>query len=154
MNILRSKKIQKIKHNPLLALIKKMLNNRFVKFVLVGGINTLFGFSIFSACVYLTRNPSASVVIGTVLGVLFNFNTYGRLVFKSRDNSRIFRFFAIYLFTMTSQILLLNFFAHIGITSPYVGGAILTLPMALISFTLMRKFVFNTIPAETQDEKQ
>ncbi len=127
-------------------LIKRIFQISFIKFLFVAGINTLFGLSIFYLTVFLLKNPYLSVVVATIIAVLFNFKTYGALVFKSKDNSRVFRFVGVYVCTMLVQMGLLKGLALIGIPNPYIAGAIILLPVSLLSFFLMRKFVFNTIP--------
>lgn len=123
--------------------VKKIIYNPFVKYLFVAGLNTLFGYLIFSLVVFILKNAYLSVVVATIIAVLFNFKTYGTLVFKSKDNSRAFRFFGVYLFTMSIQMGLLKFLSLVGIANPYIAGGIILLPVALLSFLLMRKFVFN-----------
>ncbi len=122
--------------------MKKILFHPFLKFLLVGGLNTVFGYLVYSLFVYLIKNPYVSVVAATCVAILFNFKTYGGLVFKSKDNSKIFRFFAIYIFLMTLQSVSIKFLTYAGITNAYIAGAIVTLPIAVLSFLLIRKFVF------------
>jgi putative flippase GtrA len=86
-----------------------------------------------------------SVVVATIIAVLFNFKTYGALVFKSKDNSKVFRFIGVYLCTMCIQMMLLKALSAAGITSPYIAGGIILLPVSLLSFFLMRKFVFKNV---------
>ena len=137
----------------LTELIKKVFEVSFIKFLFVAGINTLFGLSIFYLTVFLLKNLYVSVVVATIIAVLFNFKTYGALVFKSKDNSRVFRFIGVYLCTMTIQMGLLKGLALVGIPNPYIAGAIILLPVSLLSFLLMRKFVFNaTIEAENPNQ--
>jgi len=125
--------------------IQRIINNSFVKFLFVGGINTIFGYVLFCGVVAVLKNMYISVFVATVIAVLFNFKTYGKLVFKSKDNSKIFRFFGVYLFTMSVQMGLLKLLALAGIANPYVAGGMLMIPMAVLSFFLMRKFVFYTV---------
>ena len=129
----------------LYTFIRRVLKIHFVRYLIVGGINTCFSYIVFASSVYLLKYVNLAVVVATIISILFNFNTYGRIVFKSKDNSKIYRFFGVYLFTMTLQILLLKALALTGVTNPYIAGGILTLPLAAVSFLLMRKFVFNTI---------
>ncbi len=131
-------------------MIKKILNHQFLRFLLTGGLNTAFGYMAFSVFTYLTGNPSISVILANIVGVLFNFKTYGSFVFKSKDNSKIYRFCGAYLFITTVQILSLKGLANFGITNPYLAGAILTLPMAALSFIHIRKFVFHEIFSKSQ----
>lgn len=131
-------------------MIKKILNIQFIKFILVGGLNTLFGYLVFSLYIYLSDLPTLSVILANITGVVFNFRTYGKLVFKSTDNSRIFRFCAAYTLIIITQLSLLKFLNVLGINNPYMAGAILTPPVALMSFFLLRTFVFpSEVPYKT-----
>ena len=133
----------------LIALIKRVFRISFIRFLFVAGINTCFGYSMFALWVFLLKNMYLAVVVSTVINVLFNFNTYGRIVFKSKDHSRVFRFFGVYLISMSLNMLFLKILSEVGVTNPYIAGAILVLPLALLSFTLMKKYVFNTaVPAK------
>ena len=114
-----------------------------MKFVFTGGLNTVFGYAVFSAFEYFTGNPSLSVVLANIIGVLFNFKTYGKFVFDSKDNSRIYRFFGVYVFVTIGQIFSLKLLRLLGVANPYIAAAIITVPMAALSFVLMRKFVFH-----------
>ena len=74
------------------ALVKKVFQLSFIKFLFVAGINTLFGFLIYALTVFILKqlfscsNVYLAVVIATIIAVLFNFKTYGTLVFKTKDN--------------------------------------------------------------------
>ncbi len=125
-------------------LINRILNHSFIRFLLVGGLNTVFGYLMFAFFEYLTGNASMSVILSNIVGVLFNFKTYGNLVFKSSDNARIYRFVGAYLLLISLQILSLKGLARFGIANPYIAGGLIALPMAALSFVMMRKFVFHT----------
>lgn len=126
----------------MLTLIKQTLKNDFVRFLLTGAINTAFGYVLFIVVLFFLKNVYWSILLSTIIAVLFNFKTYGTIVFKSKSNHLIFRFFAVYGFGMILQMLLFKLFAHFGLTNGYIVGAILLLPMTLLSFLLMKKFVF------------
>ena len=113
-----------------------------VKFLFVAGINTLFGYSIYALILFLLKNVYASIVLSNIIAILFNFKTYGAIVFKSHDNSKIFRFFAVYLFAMCFQMGFMKVLNMAGVTNSYLAGAIITLPSAGLSFLLMRRFVY------------
>ena len=116
---------------------------QFVKFLLVGGLNTLFGYGIFALFLALGVHYSLAALLSTVLGILFNFKTYGTLVFRSSDNRLIFKFLGVYgvtyLLTVAGIAVLKSF--HL---SAFAAGAILAVPVALIGFLLNRRFVFKS----------
>ena len=131
------------------GLIKKLFDIPFIRFLFVAGINTCFGYMTFAVCQYILKNLVAAVIVANIINILFNFKTYGRIVFKSKDHSRVFRFFGVYLCTMAIQLVVLKkVFPHFGLNNPYISVAILTLPLAVLSFVLMRTFVFKTAAKE------
>lgn len=108
---------------------------------MVGAVNTAFGYSVFAVLILLHLHYTVAALLSTICGVLFNFKTTGVLVFKNKDNRLILRFFGAYLITYLLTIGLLKIF-NLYDVSNLVGGAIIALPMAFISFSLTRKFVF------------
>lgn len=134
---------------------------QFIKFLFVGGLNTLFGYGIFAFFLALHLHYSLAALLSTLLGILFNFKTYGTLVFRNSDNRLLFKFLGVYGTTYllaVSSIALLKTF-HM---SAFAAGAIMAVPLALISFFLNRKFVFRkhspdsrrTIPLATDDREE
>lgn len=120
----------------------KFFDIRFLKFLMVGGINALFGYLTYALLIFLSFHYVLAVLLSTVLGVLFNFKTTGRLVFKSRDNKLLFKFIGVYLIILPLNIFALKIFRYYEFDM-YLAGFILLLPMALIAFALNKKFVFK-----------
>jgi len=67
-----------LKKAQLVNLIKK---HEFARFVLVGVLNTLFSYFLYGSLILIGLNYKYAVLLATILGVLFNFQTTGRLVF-------------------------------------------------------------------------
>ncbi|MFA6740653.1 MAG: GtrA family protein [Arcobacteraceae bacterium] len=120
-----------------------LLNNKLIRFILVGILNTAFGYSLFALFIFLNMHYSLAVFLSTVLGVLFNFKTIGKLVFDSHDNSLIYRFVSIYIILYLINISCLWLFKISGWENMYMNGFLLLVPLALISFVLNKKFVFK-----------
>jgi len=114
----------------------------FIRFLLAGGLNTAFGYGCFSLLLYIGLHYSVALFIATLLGILFNFKTTGALVFKSSNNFLIWRFLLVYILIYGVNVLGVKAFSLAGIT-PYLGGAILLLPIATLSFILQKRFVFS-----------
>ena len=121
---------------------KRMLERRFVRFLIVGGVNTLLGYGVFALLVFLGMHYAAASLTSTVVGILFNFKTTGLFVFRSRRNSLVFRFFLVYCIVYFFNVGGLKLFALAGISS-YIGGALLLLPAAVLSYVLNRSMVFR-----------
>ena len=71
-----------------------MIKEEFTKFIFVGVLNTIVGYSFYALFIYLGFDYKVSVFLATVLGVLFNFQTIGRLVFNRYNNRLLFKFVA------------------------------------------------------------
>ncbi|MBS4759614.1 MAG: GtrA family protein [Clostridium sp.] len=114
----------------------------FVKFVLVGILNTLFGYCAYAVLLFLGLHYSLAVILSTIAGVLFNFKTTGTLVFQNRNNGLIFKFFAVYAIICSINILLLKI-AKIFAVNLYLAGFVTTCFMAVLSFLLNKNWVFK-----------
>ncbi|MFH1125627.1 MAG: GtrA family protein [Candidatus Altiarchaeota archaeon] len=122
--------------------LKNISENQFMRFLAVGVVNTIFGYLAFAFFIYLGLHYSIAALLGTVVGVLFNFKTTGRLVFKNQDNSRIVGFIVVYCIVYSINVLFLAFFNMLKISN-YIAGAILILPLGVIAFLLNKWFVFK-----------
>lgn len=118
------------------------MKNRFVRYLLVGILNTVFGYSLYAFFIFLNLHYSVAVLLGTVLGVLFNFKTIGKLVFKSHNNALIFRFVTVYALTYFVNVGGLRIFKGYNINM-YLSGFLMLFPATVISYTLHKRFVFK-----------
>jgi len=130
-------------HGPV-ALLRSLLRIRFLRFLLVAGLNTVFGYGLFAALILIGLRYPLAAAIATVLGILFNFQTTGRLVFGRHDLSLILRFLAVYVIGYVVGIVLLGWAERRGI-SVLLAAAVLAIPMGFFSYTLQRLLVFRRI---------
>ena len=112
-----------------------------LRFGLVGLLNTAFGYGAYALFILAGLWPGAALVLGMAAGMAFNFQTMRRLVFRSQG--RIVRFILAYGLILATNWLLLRLLLHAGL-SELSGQAALALPMAALSFSLQRRFVFAT----------
>lgn len=124
------------------SIIKSSLSNTFIRFLFIGGLNTAFGYSIYAILIYLHLHYSLAALMATILGVLFNFKTTGRLVFKSKNNRLLFKFIGVYAIIYVINIASLKVFNFYRVDM-YLAGAVLLLPIAVIAFILNKNFVFK-----------
>lgn len=120
-----------------------MLDPRLLRFAVVGVLNTAFGYLIYAVMLWVGLNYAAAAAVGTVLGVLFNFKTTGRLVFGSNDNRLLFRFIGVYVFVYLANVLGLTLLTWLGL-SAYTAGLLTLLPAAGLAFLLNKRYVFRT----------
>lgn len=122
---------------------ESLLDKRLVRFLLVGILNSIFGFLIFSAMVWLGHGSMMALLAGNAAGLVFNFFSTGGLVFQTLALHRFPKFAACY-----ASMLLINY-ALLGILAPLVNStivaqAILTLPMAALAYAIMTFWVYKT----------
>ena len=129
-------------------LIKKLLHNKIIRFFLVSGLNTAFGYGLFALLINAGLHYALAGFITTILGILFNFKTIGSLVFKNKNNILIFKFFGVYGINYVLGVFFLTIFKYYGINE-YIGAAILIVPLGLFAYVLNHYFVFN----KTKDSK-
>jgi putative flippase GtrA len=120
----------------------KLADHSLVKFILVGIINTLFGYSIYVLFVYLGFIPLFAIIISTVFGIIFNFNSIGRYVFNQLEIGFFKRFVLIYFLLMVNNILFEKFL-QIVLKEPYLSGFFSICITACLSYILNKKFVFR-----------
>ncbi len=115
---------------------------RFARFLVVGGVNTAFGYATFAVLLQVGLHYAVAAALSTGLGVLFNFQTIGRLVFGSRDPTLIFRFVGVYVATYLLNVGALRLLQG-GALDVLHAQALLVLPLAGVSFVLHRGLVFG-----------
>lgn len=115
---------------------------KFVKYLFVGFMNTVFSYIIYAVVVTIVEKATLSLAISYVISVLFNFQTTGRIVFKNKDNSLIVKFVLSYLTTFFINRYALDTLVNTIGVDKYLSQAILVFPIAMVSFLLLKYFVF------------
>ena len=113
-----------------------------VRFVLVGVLNTLFGYLVFAGLTRLGWRDLVAVPVAYAAGIAFNFVTFGKLVFESLDRRHLPRFILGYAGLYVCNVTGLRALARLG-ASAYVGQALLVIPLALLSYVINDRWVFR-----------
>ena len=116
---------------------------RFIRFLFVGLLNTAFGYCAFAFLLFVGLHYALATLLSTVAGIIFNFNTTGRLVFGNRG--RLERFLGVYALTYLLTVGGLRLARAFGVDL-YLAGAALTVALAFVSFLLHRRYVFAGPP--------
>ncbi|WP_048438626.1 GtrA family protein [Caenimonas sp. SL110] len=127
------------------AIGKLLHESTFVRFLVAGGVNTLFGYAVYSAAILADSPAWLALFIGMLAGTVFNFFTTGGYAFRQLAISRYPRFVLCYLFVYGVNLVL---FAGL---SRYIGDklvvqGLLLVPLALLSYFLMSRLVFAPRP--------
>lgn len=115
---------------------------QLLRFLVVGGLNTLFGYSLFAILTYVGLKYPIAIGLATVGGVLFNFQSVGRLVFDGAPRSRFWRFVGVYCVIYLLNLGGVRLLLGLNI-SVYIANALTLIPLSIIAFILNRRFVFN-----------
>jgi putative flippase GtrA len=125
-----------------IGIIRRLWSVRFLRFLVVGGVNTVFGYLVYAGFILLNLHYSLAALYSTIIGVIFNFFTTGRIVFDNHQPGLILKFFIVYAVYYLLNLGVLKLLTSQGFSS-LISGAIAALPMALVSYTLTRTFVFR-----------
>ncbi|MBO6690280.1 MAG: GtrA family protein [Hyphomonas sp.] len=109
---------------------------RFIRFVIVGFVNTAFGYGLYALLVVSTAPPQIALFLSFFIGVLWNYFTTARFVFAVSGFGRLPAYAACYIF-----VYLLNAGSlHVAIASgvaPLIAQAVLTPIAAILTFVLV-----------------
>ena len=136
--------------------MKRLFQVTFVRFIFAGAANTLFGWAAFSIAIVAGLEAWAALIVGNVLGVGFNFLTFGGYAFHDLTLARLPRFIVAYLAIYGANLIGLNAMKP-WIAETIWAQLVLTPPMALLSYVLLSQFVFrrerNRPSAWTKEER-
>ena len=128
-------------HKKLFWGVFSRIDEKFFKFLFVGALNTLFGYTTYALFVAIGLVANVALFLQYIVGVLWNFKTTGAIVFKNHNNRLIFKFIASYIFTFFINSVLLKFLT--SFMNDYLAQALLVLPVAMLSFIIFKFFVFK-----------
>jgi len=129
----------------MIMLLKRLWSNQLLRFLIVGFGNTVFGYSLYLAGLAIGVPYQLDLIVATILNVIFNFFTTGRIVFRNRSNSKIVGFFAVYGFTLLINLVLLTWLVNAGVSKIFGQAALLPL-VVVVSFLLNKYLVFRNGP--------
>ena len=131
--------------------LHSLLQRPFVRFVLVGCLNTGFAYAVYAALLWAGL-PYVWANLGSlILGIVFSFATQGRLVFGNRDNRLLPRFALCWVILYFINIGLIALLIRLGMNA-YTAGALALVPMAISSFFVQRYVVFGGARAPAPSE--
>jgi putative flippase GtrA len=115
---------------------------RVLRFLAVGGVNTGFGYACYAGFVLAGAPLWIAVGGSTVLAFLFNFMSYGGLVFRSTSLRRLPRFLFFYLGLGGLNFVLLRLLTRAGLGA-LLAQAMLLPVLALCGYLGLCAFVFH-----------
>ncbi len=116
--------------------------HQFLRFLVMGGLNTLFGFGVFAVALRVGLVLWLAMLVGTVAGIAFNFMTLGGVAFRDLSARRLPRFVAGYACTYAVNYVAIQL-VHRRIADLVLCQVVLVVPIALFSYLVMSRFVFR-----------
>jgi putative flippase GtrA len=116
-------------------------SHTFLRFCIAGIANTAVGFISYGGAILAGASIAVALFFGIVAGIIFNFFSIGGYVFRMLMLSRLPRFVCGYLGIYGVNYAAISVLRH-WIDSPIIAQLVLTVPMALLSYCIMSRFVF------------
>ncbi len=119
--------------------------SKLLRFVLVGLVNTAFGYGAFALLHLATDSHRIGIMLATAVGILFNFMTTGRLVFANRTLRAFGPFVLGYAVVCALNLILVDLLVAAG-AGPLLGQFLALPAVVLASFAINDRAVFGTGP--------
>lgn len=113
-------------------------------FLLASFLNLFFGFSVYALFLYLDFSYQISVLLATILGVVFNYFSYGIIVFRSPKNPFTFiKFILGYVIIYFLDISLLAYSKEFNSLNLYIAQIICYIPVFFVNWILLNCWVYR-----------
>ncbi len=115
-----------------------------LRFLLVGILNTAFGYGMYATFVFLGLPYLYSLLMATVLGVVFNYFSLGKVVFQGgRGKSAFAKFISVYVASYLFNAYLLDTLVTEFLVSPYMSQGICLVPITTLNWLILKNWVFK-----------
>ena len=121
--------------------MRTLLKLQFVKYGLVGIVNTAFGYGAYAALLFVGLEYRLASLLALVLGIAFSFTTQGTVVFRNATRVTLVKFVIAWILLYLFNISLIALFMLASL-STYLAGAIATVPVTLASYFVLKFAVF------------
>lgn len=119
-------------------------DSKIVRFLSVGVLNTVFGYAVYAALLFINTPYLVALFMSTVAGVVFNYFSFGHMVFQGRDGWFAFGKFVIaYTLIYGVNAVLLRALTNNFYTDPYLGQVICLPISVILSWLFMNYWVYK-----------
>lgn len=122
---------------------KYLFELQSIRFLIVGAVNTAFGLGVFSAMIMVGFGTYQGLIGSTIAGIIFNFFTYGSVVFRQLACTRVPRFVLAHVFILFINARLIEYISGTYETGKIQAQAYLVVPVAVVSYVILSNFVFR-----------
>ena len=118
-----------------------VIKSTFLRFLIAGGLNTLFGFAVYTGLILLGVPLWAALIFSTLAGIAFNFITTGGYAFRDLSYARLPRFVICYFLVFGANFGLIT--VCTGFLHDKILAQLILAPfIAVFSYFLLARFVF------------
>jgi putative flippase GtrA len=126
--------------------LEKLRNHKFFKFMVAGILNTFFGYAIYAVLLFASIPYLMALLLATITGVVFNYFSFGYIVFNGHIGCLVFCKLAIaYLLIYGLNAVGLSVLIRYFFVSPYLGQFLCIFPSLVLSWLLMNCWVFKRL---------
>ncbi|MFA6054517.1 MAG: GtrA family protein [Thermodesulfovibrionales bacterium] len=116
---------------------------RFLRFLFIGGINTLLSYTIYALGLFFGLNYTIAYLLALIIGIFFSFKTLGKFVFNNSDYRLFCRFVLFWALIYGFNIMCIGIIIIYFGLNAYAAGALMIAPNAILSYWLQKRFIFD-----------
>jgi len=120
-----------------------MLNRELIRFLIAGGVNTLFYYLLYASFIFLNFDYKFAVFLATAIGIFFSFYTFGSYVFQNLQKRLLLRFISNYILLYFLNIFIIDQIHTKLYENLYISGLLSTIVISILTFFLNKFFVFK-----------
>ncbi len=127
------------------GLIKKLFGDKRIRFLFVGGINTVVGYGAYALFIAAGLNAYLATTFSTVIGVINSYfwNKYFTFRQPKKSLAEILRFVLVYAISYTANLGLVYIFVDTLGMNSYISGAVCLFVVTIVSYVGHNFFSFK-----------
>lgn len=125
----------------------KLMQKKEIRFLFVGVLNTIFGYSVYALLCYMGFALFISVTISTILGTFHSFLWNKFYTFESKEKSitEILRFITVYFMAYLINLGVILYFSHYHNVDKYLLGIVGIFVSTIVSYVGHNNFSFKKL---------
>ncbi len=132
------------------ALVKRLFSDKRIRFLFVGGINTVVGYGTYALFIALGLNPYLATTFSTIIGVINSYfwNKYFTFRQPRKSLAEVLRFATVYAVGYGANLGLVYIFVdRMGMNS-YLSGVLCLFVTTILSYVGHNFFSFKKVVRE------
>lgn len=118
------------------------IKSQIFRFICVGILNTMVGYGLYAFFLSVHIHYFLALFFATCLGVIFNFVTIGKIVFKRKNLRKFFKFSLMYIILYFFGLILINLFNKLNMNL-YFSGFFSIILLSILSFFGNKFIIFK-----------